>query len=127
MRLLIRMPAMKKSGLNAKKVAYYGIAGTLCIVLSMLESLLIPMIPGLPPGAKPGLSNVVIMLLAATGQTTGLLFPVLMKSLFVLITRGITAFFTLNWINHLYHKINNRRRCEKLSTTFPIRSINNFL
>ena len=93
MRLLIRMPAMKKSGLNAKKVAYYGIAGTLCIVLSMLESLLIPMIPGLPPGAKPGLSNVVIMLLAATGQTTGLLFPVLMKSLFVLITRGITAFF----------------------------------
>ena len=79
--------------MNARKVAFLGIAGTLCIVLSALENYLIPYIPGLPPGAKPGLSNIVIMLLTATGQTAGLLFPVLMKSLFVLATRGISAFF----------------------------------
>ena len=84
---------MKKNRLNAKRIAFLGIAGTLCIVLSALEGLLVPYIPGLPPGAKPGFSNIVIMLLAATGQTAGLLFPVLMKSLFVFITRGASAFF----------------------------------
>ena len=84
---------MKWKVLNAKKVAFFGITGTLCIILSALESILIPYIPGLPPGAKPGLSNIVIMLLAALGQTVGLLFPVLMKSLFVLLTRGASAFF----------------------------------
>ncbi|MBQ6550162.1 MAG: Gx transporter family protein [Lachnospiraceae bacterium] len=83
---------MKNGRLNARNIAYYGIAGTLAIVLSMLESVLVPYIPGLPPGAKPGLSNVVVMLLAATGQTAGLLFPVLMKSIFVLLTRGMSAF-----------------------------------
>ena len=84
---------MKTGKLNARKIAFLGIAGTLCIVLSALESLLVPVIPGLPPGAKPGLSNIVIMLLSATGQTSGILFPVLMKSLFVLMTRGASAFF----------------------------------
>lgn len=84
---------MKKGRNQAYRIAYYGIAGTLCIVLSLLESILVPYIPGLPPGAKPGLANVVIMLMAAMGEQSGLLFPVLVKAGFVLLTRGASAFF----------------------------------
>lgn len=83
---------MKQRTLNARRIAYYGIAGTLCILLSVLEGVLVPYIPGLPPGAKPGLSNIVIMLMAATGEGAGLFFPVLLKSLAVLLTRGGSAF-----------------------------------
>ena len=83
---------MKAGRLSVRQVAFYGIAGTVCIVLSAMESILVPVVPGLPPGAKPGLSNIVIMLMAATGQTAGIFFPVLMKSVFALLTRGASAF-----------------------------------
>ncbi len=62
----------------------------LCIVLSFVEGLL-PEAPFLPPGVKLGLSNIVIMYcLFFIGSGQALLLAVL-KSLFVLLTRGATA------------------------------------
>ena len=45
---------------SAKFVAFTGILAALAVVLSLLENLL-PPVPGMPPGAKLGLSNIVSM------------------------------------------------------------------
>ena len=75
---------------RAKRVAYMGVLFALALVLAVLESWLAPVV-GLPPGVKPGLSNVVVMyalLFMGTGPavTLGAL-----KAFFALITRGPTA------------------------------------
>ncbi|NLX93720.1 MAG: Gx transporter family protein, partial [Clostridiales bacterium] len=49
-----------KSTALTKKIALLGILGAQALALSALENL-IPAFPGLPPGAKPGLSNIVTM------------------------------------------------------------------
>ena len=49
---------------RAKQVALLGMLGAVAIVLSWLEGMLGP-VPGLPPGAKLGLSNVATMLAAS--------------------------------------------------------------
>lgn len=79
--------------MKSKKVALYGILGALSLVLSFFESVLMPEIPFLPPGAKLGLSNLVTMYAAATGGFAGGLYIVLIKAAFALITRGATAGF----------------------------------
>lgn len=75
----------------ARKVAFAGILGAQAIAIAALE-LLIPPLPFLPPGAKPGFSNIVTMFAA---KELGLL-PALgvmgLKSGFVLLTRGPSAF-----------------------------------
>ena len=81
---------MKKT-FNTKKVALLGIFGALALVLSFLESILIPEIPFLPPGAKIGLSNVVTMLTASFYGFAPAMYITLLKGLFALITRGATA------------------------------------
>ena len=85
---------MAKDRINKKTkyIALLGILGAQALVLSLFENF-IPAIPGLPPGAKPGFSNIVTMF---TANTLGL-FPALgitlVKSAFAGITRGVTAFF----------------------------------
>ena len=75
-----------------EKIAYYGIIGALTILLSAMESILMPELPFLPPGAKPGLANIIVMLTACTGSIVSVLYTVVLKSLFVFITRGASAF-----------------------------------
>lgn len=72
-------------------ISIYGILSSLAICLSYLESL-IPQIPFFPPGAKLGLSNVIILLSLTFLGIKGSLFIFLAKSLFALLTRGVFAF-----------------------------------
>lgn len=80
---------MKKS--NAKKIAFSGILSALAIVLSIFESFL-PAVPYMPPGAKLGLSNIVTMFAAAEIGLPAALTIAVVKSLFVFVTRGFSAF-----------------------------------
>ena len=77
---------MKKS----KSIAFWGVLGALAITVSALEGLF--ELPFLPPGAKPGLANVVTVAAAMISGATGALLITLIKSLFVFATRGATAF-----------------------------------
>lgn len=77
--------------MNTKKTAFLGVMSALSLVLSFLEGMLIPDIPFLPVGAKPGLSNVVTMYVATTMGFPGAICITLIKGIFALITRGATA------------------------------------
>ena len=79
--------------MKTNKVALLGIFGAVALVLSFLEGMLVPDIPFLPVGAKPGLSNIVTMFAVSTLSISDAFFIVLIKSAFAGITRGITAFF----------------------------------
>lgn len=79
--------------MKVNKVALLGIFGAVALVLSFLESMLIPDIPFLPIGAKPGLSNIVTMYIAGTMGFPGALYITVLKALFALITRGATGAF----------------------------------
>lgn len=73
-----------------RNITGLGLLFALVLVLSFLESLL-PSVPFLPPGIKPGLSNIVTMyclFYLGAGQAYSL---ILLKALFALITRGMTA------------------------------------
>lgn len=88
--------ASKKSKVNIDKrtsfIALIGVLGAQALALSYLENF-IPAVPGLPPGAKPGFSNIVTMFTASTLGFSGALCITLIKSVFAGITRGATAFF----------------------------------
>lgn len=75
---------------SAKFVAFTGILAALAVVLSLLENLL-PPVPGMPPGAKLGLSNIVSMYAAGCVGFLPAMAVVLIKGLFAFLTRGITA------------------------------------
>ena len=81
---------MKKENTNYR-VAFLGISGALALVLGFLEHLLIPDIPFLPVGAKPGLSNIVTMYVTDFMGVGAGLYITLIKGLFAFITRGATA------------------------------------
>lgn len=76
----------KKAGFAALS----GLLAALALTLSMLEGML-PPIPGMPPGAKLGLSNVVMMYAAGTLGLPWALALALIKGGFALLTRGGTA------------------------------------
>ena len=76
----------------ARRVAVAGIFGAQALALAWLESLL-PAFPFLPPGAKPGLSNIVTMFAVCSLNIADALFIVIIKAFFAGITRGMTAFF----------------------------------
>ncbi|MBO4452319.1 MAG: Gx transporter family protein [Clostridia bacterium] len=76
---------------KAYKVAKGAMLGALAVAVSAAESLL-PTAPFLPPGAKLGLSNVVTMYISRSVGLGYGLAAALLKSLFVLATRGLTAF-----------------------------------
>lgn len=75
---------------GARKITVTALLAALAIVLSFIESFL-PALPFLPPNAKVGLSNIVTMFAAGTiGLPTALVIAVI-KGVFALLTRGITA------------------------------------
>ena len=81
---------MKRS--KAQKAALTGILAAQAVALSFLEGLL-PTSAFLPPGVKPGFSNIVTMFCAET-LGAGYAFGItLIKSLFAFLTRGVTAGF----------------------------------
>ncbi len=83
---------MKRSSFSpAGRVALLGLLAATAVVLSFLEGLL-PALPFLPPGAKAGLSNIAVMFTATFWGGPAALGVALVKSLFVLSTRGVTAF-----------------------------------
>ncbi len=77
--------------MNTKKTAFLGLMGALALVLGFLESMLIPDIPFLPVGAKPGLSNIVTMYVASFTGFPGAICITIVKGIFALLTRGVTA------------------------------------
>ena len=79
--------------MKTNKVALLGVFGAVALVLSFLESMLIPDIPFLPVGAKPGLSNIVTMYIAGTMGLPGAIYITMLKAIFALITRGATGAF----------------------------------
>lgn len=79
--------------MKSKKVAFLGMMGALALVLGFLENMLVPDIPFLPVGAKPGLSNIVTMYVATVAGFPGAIYITLIKALFTLLTRGVTASF----------------------------------
>lgn len=62
------------------------------LVLSFLESLL-PVAAFMPPGAKPGFSNIATMFAASSMGLVPAVAITLIKALFAGVTRGVTAFF----------------------------------
>ena len=62
------------------------------VVLSFVEGLL-PTVYFMPPGSKLGLSNIPVMFSVSKLSVSETLLIVFAKSVFVLITRGATAFF----------------------------------
>ena len=81
---------MKKDKNLTRKIALTGIMCALALALSYLETL-IPAYPGFPPGAKPGLSNIVTMVMAGSAGTPYAFFITIIKGLFAGVTRGFTA------------------------------------
>ena len=79
--------------MKTNKIALLGIFGAVALVLSFLEGMLIPDIPFLPVGAKPGLSNIITMYIAGTMGFPGAVYITMLKALFALITRGATGAF----------------------------------
>ena len=75
---------------KSRKIAVCGLLGALALVLTLLEGML-PQIPGLPPGARPGLSNIVTMFAAGSLGLPYALAIALIKGVFAFLTRGVTA------------------------------------
>ena len=75
---------------KSRKIAVCGLLGALALVLTLLEGML-PLIPGLPPGARPGLSNIVTMFAAGSLGLPYALAIALIKGVFAFLTRGVTA------------------------------------
>ncbi len=82
---------MQNRNRKVKSLALMGLLFAVAMALSFLESLL-PALPMLPPGIRLGLSNIVTMyVLFVLGPGKGYVIAML-KSLFVLLTRGAVAF-----------------------------------
>lgn len=75
--------------MKAKKTALFGLMGALAIVISFLEGLF--NVPFLPPGAKPGLSNIITLSALSVVSIRCGIYIVAVKALFALITRGAVA------------------------------------
>ncbi|MDR0884441.1 MAG: Gx transporter family protein [Oscillospiraceae bacterium] len=81
---------MRKEQIRTRRVALLGILAALTLTLSFLESLL-PPLPYLPPGAKPGLANIAVLFTALSLDWSAALALTLLKAMFALVTRGTTA------------------------------------
>lgn len=81
---------MKK--LKTEKITLMGMLSALALALSALEGYLMPNVAFLPPGAKPGLSNIITVFACSFVSPSAAFLIVLIKAVFALITRGVTAF-----------------------------------
>lgn len=79
-----------KNKSKSQLVASVGILTALSVALSFLEGL-IPTLPFMPPGAKLGLSNIAVMFSAGVYGFIPTLLIAVIKSGFVMLTRGVTA------------------------------------
>ncbi len=77
---------------KARQTALLGMLFALSMALSFLESMLTPFF-GLMPAMKLGLSNIVVMYAVLFLNRRSALYFVLLKALFALFTRGVTAGF----------------------------------
>lgn len=77
---------------KARQTALLGMLFALSMALSFLESMLTPFF-GLMPAMKLGLSNIVVMYAVLFLNRCSALYLVLLKALFALLTRGVTAGF----------------------------------
>lgn len=77
--------------MRTKRIAIFGLMGALAAVIGFFESALLPALPFLPPGVKPGLSNIVTTFAVAAYSFVGGLYVTLCKAAFVFLTRGVTA------------------------------------
>ncbi len=77
--------------MKTRKLTVTALFAAVAVAVNAAESLL-PAVAFLPPGAKLGLSNVVTMFCSAVMGLPGALGVAVTKSLFVLATRGFTAF-----------------------------------
>lgn len=77
--------------MKTKKLTLLSLLSALALVLGFTENMLLPDIPFLPVGAKPGLSNIVTMFTASFYGFSGAIYITLIKGLFALFTRGATA------------------------------------
>ena len=75
-----------------KRITFTALMTAFAVVLSFIESLL-PTAYFMPPGSKLGLSNIPVMFSASKLSIGETLLIVIAKSVFVFITRGVTAFF----------------------------------
>lgn len=76
---------------NTNNLTLLALLFALAIVLMLIENL-IPPIPTLPPGVKIGLSNIVLMYCLFFINKKSAFVILMLKSLFVLITRGLVYF-----------------------------------
>ncbi|MBO4860629.1 MAG: Gx transporter family protein [Clostridia bacterium] len=76
---------------RGEKVALAGVLSAFAVASGALESL-IPPLPFAPPGFRIGISNVASMTAAAAVSPLAAFAVAIIKSVFVLITRGFTAF-----------------------------------
>lgn len=83
----------KVTVMKIKKLTVLSLFGAVALVLSFIESTLVPDIPFLPVGAKPGLSNIVTMYIAGIAGLPGALYITMLKVIFVFITRGPSGAF----------------------------------
>ena len=72
---------------TTKKVAFMGLFFALAIVLSFLENL----IPPMPNGIKPGLSNIAVMYVLFFVDIGSAYIMAILKAGFALVSRGIVA------------------------------------
>lgn len=82
---------MKNKESKAYRIALFGILAALALVLSLFENILLPDLPFLPAGAKPGLSNIITMFTASFAGFGGAIYITAVKVIFAFITRGVTA------------------------------------
>lgn len=75
---------------STRRMTSTALLAALALCLSFLEGL-IPPLPMMPPGAKPGLSNIAVMYAASSIGLLPALAVVGTKALFALLTRGVTA------------------------------------
>lgn len=73
-----------------QKLTITALFTSLSVVLSILESFL-PTFAFLPPGAKPGFSNVIVMFSALSLGVFQTLFIIFAKAFFAFLTRGAVA------------------------------------
>lgn len=82
----------KAKGITVREITGIAMLFALVLLLSLVEGIM-PSLPMLPPGVKLGLSNIVIMYAVFFLGKRQAFLLLLLKSSFVLLTKGITASF----------------------------------
>lgn len=79
---------MRKVG-RTRRIARFALLAALSLSLSALENIFAPI---LPPGAKAGLSNIVVMFAATSYGLPAALLLAGLKAVYALLVRGVMAF-----------------------------------